>query len=220
MTATMEEVDEKRGSRRSKYRAVPDAGVPIGDDDIMNDIGADPVTAQEANAAYNEAVEEREEEANAALEWARSLELTSIKFTGGKAHITFEHGIEGFKAKTTAHSVGDVPTTFTAALNALVPHVASLIFLDEQERFWQAQRLAVNGINLKHHDEGNVHVGISFTLTLQNGRQINAAIPQMPLHAENPDVSAHEETAVRAIERLIGSTQTLLSKVEKTGTLF
>lgn len=220
MTAAMDEVEEKRSSKRSKYRAVPDAGVPVGDDDIMNDIGAGPETAREANAAYNEAVEEREGEANAALEWARSLEITSIKLLGGKAHIEFQHGIEDFKAKTHVQSVGDIPTGFTDALAALAPHVANLIFRDKDERFWQAQNIAPKGIILKHHDEGNVHVGISFTLTLQNGRQINTSTPPMPMHAENPDVARHDDAAVKAIERLIGSTQTLLSKVEKTGTLF
>lgn len=221
MTAVMDEVEEKKGSKRSRYRAAPDTSAPTGD--ILDDIGAGPQTAQEANAAYNEAVEEREEEENEALAWARSLEMTSIKFLGGKVYVEFKHGIKNFKAKTSAQSVGDVPTTFTEALNAMAPHVANMIFRDKDERFWQAQRIEVKGVNLKHHDEGNIHVGISFTLNLENGMQISACTPQMPLRSDNQETATHEKeggTGVAVIEKFIAVTQTLLSKVEKTGNLF
>ena len=60
MSAALAEVEEetvaRKPSRRSCYRAESDAG------------GAVPQTAQEANEEYLEAVEEREEEANEALE--------------------------------------------------------------------------------------------------------------------------------------------------------
>lgn len=221
MTATMEATEVKKEGKRSRYRATADASAPTGD--ILDDIGAGPQTAQEANAAYNEAVEEQEEEEGKALDWARSLEMTSIKYLSGKVYVEFKHGIENFKAKTSAQSVGDVPTTFTEALNAMAPHVANMIFRDKDERFWQAQRIEVKGVNLRHHDEGNMHVGISFTLNLENGRQISASTPQMPLRSDNQETATHDKeggAGVAAIERFIAVTQTLLSKVEKTGDLF
>ncbi len=120
MSAALAEVDEEMAertpSRRSRYRAAEN----------QDDGSAEPQTAQEANAEYNEAVAERDEDANEALEWARSLEMTSIKFLGGKVFVEFKHGLESFKAKTSAQSVGDVPVTFTEALNRIAPHVKTI----------------------------------------------------------------------------------------------
>lgn len=212
-TLVEDEVAARIPSRRSRYRA----------EDNPDDGGEAPQTAQEANAEYNEEVEEREEEENEALEWARSLEMNSIKFIGGKVLVEFRHGLENFKAKTSAQSVGDVPATFTEALNALAPHVANMLFRDEQEKLWQAQRVDVKGITLKHHEEGNIHVGISFTLNLENGRQISSHTPLMPLRSDDQNISTHANEGgggVTAIERFIGVTQTLLSRAEKTGNLF
>ena len=48
MTATMEEAEVKKGSRRSKYRATDSVYEPSGD--MLDEIGAGPKTAQEANA--------------------------------------------------------------------------------------------------------------------------------------------------------------------------
>ncbi len=149
--------------------------------------------------------------------------MTSIKYLGGKVFVEFRHGLENFKAKTSAQSVGDVPVTFTDALNALAPHVANMLFRDKVEKLWQAQRIEVKGITLKHHDEGNIHVGISFTLNLENGRQISAHTPQMPLRSDDPNTATHDKedgAGVAAIEKFIAVTQTLLSKVEKSGNLF
>ncbi len=212
-----EEMAERTPSRRSRYRAVQDP------DAQTDDTGEDPQTAQEANAEYNNAVEERDEDANEALEWARSLEMTSIKFLGGKVFVEFKHGLESFKAKTSAQSVGDVPVTFTEALNRIAPHVANMLAKDKQERIWKAQKIDVKGITLKHHDEGNIHVGISFVLNMENGRQISAHTPQMPLRSDDPNIATHDKEdgdGVAAIERFIAVTQTLLSKAEKTGNLF
>lgn len=200
MTAVMEEVEVKKEPKR----IVPPAR-----------------TAHEANSAYNKRVKEQEEALNEALDWAKSLEITSIKHLNGKATVIFEHGLaENFKAKTNAQSTGDVPTTFTSALDALATHVSLILFRSPDERIWQTPHIEVKGVNFRHFEEGNMHAGIVFTLTLQNGRSLNANTPMMPLYSDSPEVTCYEKDAAKAIERFISVTQTMLSKVEKTGNLF
>jgi hypothetical protein len=177
-------------------------------------------TAQEANAEYNEKDGARNKRIDEQRQKANSASISSVKYVGGKVFINYEVVEDNATKNVSERYDGEPSSAFIEALKALAPFVSDIVFRDKAEKLWQAPRITVKGVNFKEHDEGNLHAGIVTTLTLNNGKDTNIIIPQMPLYPEDEHTSGYTEEARDAIEEVMEQTRAFLAGQRATGNLF
>lgn len=178
-------------------------------------------TAQAKNADYNKKTSDRKKRKDAMQRWVEAAKISKVSYINSKVCISYGV-IENNSNNDFVLESDDEPSgAFTEALQALAPFVAEIVFRDKKEREYQAKDIVIKSVNLKEHDEGNMHAGIGTTLTLSNGKTTALNIPQMPLYPENREVVAgYTEAAAEAIEEVLARTRDYMAGRRAQGGLF